>query len=140
MEVSGKEPRWLSNVRLKKIRRFDDSSQHSQGAVELDGDLEEKMIRFVAHVFPGNSGLLLSRADLKALGATIELKNDQLHLENPRTTLKLSTTPAGHYEIDLLKPPSKVATVDSLTAILGSTVKVLAKSGDTSPFFERDGP
>ena len=46
-------------------------------------------------------GLLLSRSDLKALGVTIGLRNDQLHLEHPRTTMKLSTTPAGFYEIDL---------------------------------------
>ena len=43
VEVSGREPR--SHVRV-----FDDSTQHSQGAVELEWDLEEKVIRFVAHV------------------------------------------------------------------------------------------
>ena len=47
-----------------------------------------KEIRFVANVVPSNLGLLLSRSDLKALGATIDLKHDQLHLgkpENPET-------------------------------------------------------
>ena len=56
----------------------------------------EEILRFVAHVVPGKLELLLSRSDLKALGAMIDLRSDQLHLENLRTTLKLSTTPAGH--------------------------------------------
>ena len=57
VDVSGKEPRWLSNVRPVKFRGFDDSTQHSQGAVELGRDLGEKMIRFVTNVVPGNSEL-----------------------------------------------------------------------------------
>ena len=57
----------------------------------------------MAHVVPGNSGQLLSRSNLKAVGATIDLRNDQLQLENP---LELSTNPAGHYEIDLLNRTS----------------------------------
>ena len=105
--------------------------------MELEWDLGEKINRFVAHVVPGNSGLLLSRSDLKALGATIDLKNDQLHMENPRTTLKLPTTPAGHREIDLLNRTSEVALVDS-RATHGSIVKVLSKGGDTSQVF-REG-
>ena len=84
-----------------KFRGLGDSTQHSQEAVELEWD-SEKVIRFVAHVVPGNSGLLLSRSDFKALGATIDVRNDQMHLENPRATLKLSTTRAGHDEVDLL--------------------------------------
>ena len=52
------------NGRLVKFRGFDDSTQHSQGAEELEWDLGDKIIRFVAHVIPGNSGLLLSRSDL----------------------------------------------------------------------------
>ena len=47
-----------------EVTGFDDSTQHSQGAIELEWDLAEKIIRFVAHVVPGNSGLLLSRSDL----------------------------------------------------------------------------
>ena len=139
-EVSGKEPRWLSDVRPVKFRGFDVSTQQSQGAVELEWDLVEKIIRFVAHVVPGNSGLLLSRSDLRALGATIDLRNDQLHLENPRTTLGLSTTPAGHYEIDLLNRTSGTAIVDSPSGTSGNTVKVLPKDGNTSQVFERDRP
>ena len=73
--------------------------------MELEWDLGEEIIRFVAHVVPRNSGLLLSRSALKALRATIDLRNDQLHLENPGALLKLSTTPAGHYETDLVTEP-----------------------------------
>ena len=71
------------------------------------------VIRFVAHVVPRNSGLLVSRSDLKTLGATIDLRNDQTHLEFPRTTLKLSTTPAGHCEVDLLNRTREAGGVDS---------------------------
>ena len=72
-----------------------DSTQHSQGEVELDWVLREKVIRFVAHSVSGNSAMLLSRSDLKALEATIDQRNDQMHLENPRTTLKLSIDSSG---------------------------------------------
>ena len=44
-------------------------------------DLGEKIIRFVAHVVPGNSRMLLSRSD-QAFGATIDL--------NPRLLLVTS--------------------------------------------------
>ena len=37
--VSRKEPRWLSDVRPVKFRGFDDSTQHSQGAVELEWEM-----------------------------------------------------------------------------------------------------
>ena len=95
----------------------------------------------MAHVVPVNSGLLLSRSEVKALGATIDLGNDQMHLENPRTTLKLSTTSAGRYEVDLLNPTREAAGVDSLDKIPGSTVKVLTKDESTPQvFFERSGP
>ena len=118
-----------------KFRGLDDSTQHPQGAVELEWDVGDTVIRFVAHVVLGNSGLLLSRCDLEALGATIDLRNDQMHLENPRTTLKLSVTPAGHFEVDLLNMTRDAAEMDSLDESLGSTVKVSMKDGSTSPFF-----
>ena len=87
-------------------------------------------MRFVAHVVPGNSGLLLSQPDLKALGAVIDdLRDDQMHLENPRVTLMLSTTPAVHYEVGLLNRTREAAVVDSLDKTPGSTVKVIAKDG-----------
>ena len=35
VEDSGREPRWLTNVRPVKFTRLDDSAQHSQEAVEL---------------------------------------------------------------------------------------------------------
>ena len=102
VEVGGREPRWLSDVRPVKFRGFNDSTQHLQGTEVLEWDAGEKVIRFVAHVVIGNSAMLLSRSGLKVLGATIDLRNDQTHLEKPRTTVKLSTTPAGHHEVDLL--------------------------------------
>ena len=131
VEVRGREPRWLSHVRPVKFREFDDSTQHSQGAVEMECDVGGKVIRFVAHVVLGNSRLLLSRSDLKAVGATIDLRNDQLHLENPWTPLKLSTASAGHYEVDLLNRTRDAAGVDSLDESPGSTVKVSPKDGST---------
>ena len=123
VEVSCKEPRWLPNVRQVKFRGF--ITQHSQGTVELEWD---EAIHFVAHVVPGTVGLLLSRSD--ALGATIDLKTDHLHLESPRATLKLSTTPAGHYDIDFLKRNSETAIGCAPATIPGSTV--LAKNRHTS--------
>ena len=93
---------WLSNVCPVKLRGIDGSTQHSDGT------------RFVAHIVLRNSGLLLSRSDLKALGATIDLRSEQMHLENLRVTLKLFTTPAGHDEIDLLNRTREAAGVDSL--------------------------
>ena len=39
--------------------------------MELAWDVGEKVIRFVAHVVPGNSGLLLGRSDLKALASDL---------------------------------------------------------------------
>ena len=58
VEASGKELRWISEVRPVRFRGFDDSVQLSQGAVELEWDLGGETVRFVAHVVPGNSGLL----------------------------------------------------------------------------------
>ena len=125
VEVNGREPRWLSTVSPMKFRRFDDSTQHSQGAVELRWDLGEKVIRFVAHAVLGNSGLLLGRSDLNALGATIDLSNDLMHLVNQ----KLFTTPAGHFEVGLLNQISEAAVEDSLDKLPGSTVKDFTKDG-----------
>ena len=88
------------------------STRHSQRAVELEWDVGEKIIRFLAHVAPGNSGLL-SRSDLKALGATINPTNNRLHLENPRTTLNSPRLPTDYYEIDLLNRNSEVEIVGS---------------------------
>ena len=130
VEVSGREPRWLSDVRQVKFRGFDDSTLHSRGTEVLEWDAGEKVIRFVAHVVIGNSGMLLSRSDLKVLGATIDLRNDQTHLENPRSTVNLSTTPAGHYEVDLLNRTRDAAGVDSLDEL----------PLEHSKFVERDGP
>ena len=116
-----------------KFRRLDDSTQHSQGAVELEWDLGEKVIRFVAHVVPGMWELLQSHSHLKALEATIDPRNDRMHLENPRATLKLSTTLAGHCEVDLHNRIKEAAGVGSLDKIPGSTLRVLTKEGSTQP-------
>ena len=98
----------------------------------LEWDLEEKVVPFVAHVVPGNSALLMSRSDLKEL---------QLHLDNPRTTLNVSTTSAGHYEIDLLNRAKGLAAVCSSTEMSGDNGKVLARNNASSRFFfERSGP
>ena len=105
----------------------------SQGVVELGWDLGNKII--VAHVVPGNLGLLLSRSDPKPVGATTDLNNDPLQLESPRTTLEVSTTPAGHYENDFLNLNSEVAFVDSPSVIPENTVKVLAKRRRYVPAF-----
>ena len=40
-----------------QFRGLNDCTQHSQGAVELEWELGEKTIHFVAHVVPRNSGL-----------------------------------------------------------------------------------
>ena len=75
-----KRSRWLSNVRTCEVQeRCHDRTQHSQEAAGLEWDLGEDNPH-VAHVVPGNSGLL-SRSELKALGATVDLKNDHFHLE-----------------------------------------------------------
>ena len=87
------------------------------------------MIHSVAHAIPGNSGLLLALPDLKTRGATIDFQNDQLHLLNLDVTLNLTTTPAGHYEIDLLVRPRK-----NEHDILSSTVKVSETDEEPSIF------
>ena len=90
---TGARSRWLPDSAHVRINGVDDRTQQSSSAVELEWR-GRKLIHFVAHVVPGNSGLLLSRPDLKALGAKIDLRSDQLHLSNLTVTLKLTTTPA----------------------------------------------
>ena len=60
-----------------------------------------------------------------------------MHLENPRTTLKLSTTPAGQYEVDLLNRTRQAAGVDSLDKLPARNVKVLTENGRTLKVFLR---
>ena len=76
------------------------------------------IIPFVAHVVPGKNGLLLGRSDMKSLGAAFDLKTEHLHFENPRVTLKPSTTPAGHFEINLVNRNSETAIVVHLQRYL----------------------
>ena len=114
------------------------STQHSQGAVEQQWDLGDKTIRFVAYAVPGNSGLLLGRSDLKALGATIrETTNCTWRTRSPLWNFpRLQRVTA---RVDLLNLTSGAATVDPTTGIPGSTVKVLAKVETHPKFFERGG-
>ena len=82
------------------------------------------MIRFAAHVVPGNSGLLPSRLDLKALGANIHLQKDQLNLSNPDATPNLATTPSGHNGIDLLDCSRELPRSQGERDVQSSTVRV----------------
>ena len=50
-------------------------------------------VHFGPHVAAGTSGL--SRPDLKAPSAQIDLQFGQLHLSSLHVTLNLATTPAG---------------------------------------------
>ena len=70
------------------LKGCDDSTQQSHGAVEIKRRVGRKLNRFVAPVVPGNSGLLLSRPDVKGLGAKINHLNDQLHLSNLDVTFE----------------------------------------------------
>ena len=72
-----------------------DSAQPSDGTVELEWCVGNKMIRFVADVVPGHSGFSLSRTDLEALGTKVDLKIDKLRLTEQDVTRDLSTTLAG---------------------------------------------
>ena len=72
--------RWWPDVAPVKIKGFDDSTQQSDGTVELHWRVGRKLTHFVAHV-RRNSGLLLSRPDLKA---------------------RFATTRAGDHGVDLL--------------------------------------
>ena len=60
-----------------------------------------------------------------------------MHLENPRTISKLSTTPVDHYEVDLVSRTRHAAGVDSLDKLPGRTVTVWTKDRTTP---KRDGP
>ena len=61
-----------------------------------------EVIRFVAHVVPGNSGLFIESFQPEGVGARSHLRTDPMHLGHPSATVKLSTAPGGHYEVDLL--------------------------------------
>ena len=126
-QAMGRKVSWVKDAKRQRFRGFDDSLQESMGAVELPWRLKNKIITFIVHVVPGNSGLLLSRPDLKSLGARMDLARDELYLKELDETVPMMETPAGHYEIDLLgrgdavkaKPafPStvRIAEVDAVT-------------------------
>ena len=67
--------------------------------------MDDKVISFITHVVPGNSGLLLSKRDMKDLGAVIDMGRNKMYLERIGKTVSLSETAAGHYELDLQGVP-----------------------------------
>ena len=96
----------MDDVTPMRFRGFDNSVQHSIGAVELEWAIDKHRVAFVAHVVPGNAGLLLSRPDLRALGAILDLEKDKMHLTALNCDVEMRETPAGHCEIDLLGRPA----------------------------------
>ena len=79
-----------------RFRGFDDSVQRSTGAVELEWTVADCKATFVAHVVPGNAGLLLNRPDLKSHRGSSRLGADTLHLAKLDRTVELKETKAGH--------------------------------------------
>ena len=85
-----------------------------------------------AHVAAGNSGL--SRSDLKAPSAQIDLQFGQLHLSSLRVTPNLATTPAGDYQMILLDRPRALSKSNSIGDVQSSKVNVSELSDDPSGF------
>ena len=110
------------------------SSSKASATVLNAGELEWRMggktIHFGAHVAAGTSGL--SRPDLKAPSAQIDLQFGQLHLSSLHVTLNLATTPAGDYQMILLDRPRALSKSNSERDVQSSKVKVSELSGDPS--------
>ena len=104
--ATGVRPRWLPDISLR--------SQCSTGE-NLNGAQ-------AAHVAAGNSGL--SRSDLKAPSAQIDLQFGQLHLSSLRVTPNLATTPAGDYQMILLDHLRALSMSNSERDVQSSKVKV----------------
>ena len=69
---------------------------------------------------PGGRSLLLSRAALKTLGASIDFEKDRLQVFNRVVPLK--TNSAGQYIVNLMGSPSEeLSTAASFTEIMAST-------------------
>ena len=83
-----------------------------------------------AHVAAGNSGL--SRSDLKASSAQIDLQFGQLHLSSLHVTPNLATTPAGDYQMILLDRPRALSMSNSEGDVQSSKVSVSKLSDDPS--------
>eukprot|EP00959_Pyramimonas_sp_CCMP1952_P313544 6562897-Pyramimonas_sp.AAC.1 len=64
-----------------RFRGFDNSVQGSIGAVELDWLIKGYQVTFVVHAVPGAAGFLMSKPDLKDLGAAIDHETDSLYLK-----------------------------------------------------------
>ncbi|CAK0792131.1 unnamed protein product, partial [Prorocentrum cordatum] len=106
--ATGKQARWLKDAKPMRFRGFDNSVQESVGAVELDWEIKNFIVTFVVYVVPGSAGFLMSKPDMKALGAALDLETDSLYLKRLGLTIPLSETVAGHYEIDFLNREKKV--------------------------------
>ena len=100
--ATGTRARWLRDVKPMRFRGFDNSVQESAGAVELDWVIKNYIVTFVVYVVPGSAGFLMSKPDLKALGAAIDLETDSMYLKRLDIKIPLNETVAGHYEIDFL--------------------------------------
>ncbi|CAK0862474.1 unnamed protein product [Prorocentrum cordatum] len=106
--ATGKKARWLKDAKPMRFRGFDNSVQESVGAVELDWEIKNFIVTFVVYVVPGSAGFLMSKPDMKALGAALDLETDSLYLKRLGLTIPMSETVAGHYEIDFLNREKKV--------------------------------
>ena len=107
--------------------------------MELEWDLGEKTIRFCGTCASWKLGAAAEPVRPESPWShnrSEKMTNCTGQVRKP--TLQLSTTPAGHCEIDLLSRNSGVAIVNSPTATPGNTLMVLARSGDTSHLF-REG-
>ena len=110
--ATGVRPRWLPDISPVKFKGFGHSTQPR-------GNLNGAQ---AAHVAAGNSGL--SRSDLKAPSAQIDLQFGQLHLSSLRVTPNLATTPAGDYQMILLDHLRALSMSNSERDVQSSTVKV----------------
>lgn len=73
-----------------------------------------------ASIIRGDAPLLLSRAALKTLGASIDFEKDRLQVFNRVVPLK--TNSAGQYIVNLMGSPSEeLSTAASFTEIMAST-------------------
>ena len=70
--------------------------------IELDWPVKGYRVTRTAHAVPGAAGFLMSKPDLKALGAAINLETDSMYLKRLDMTMPLNETAAGNYEIDFL--------------------------------------
>ena len=126
--ATGKKARWLKDVKPMRFRGFDNSVQQSIGAVELDWTIKDYLVTFVVYVVPGSAGFLMSKPDLKALGAVINLETDSMYLKRLNVTIPLNETVAGYYEIDFLNRPKRTR-----RQVHASAVRVQSEAENEGP-------